>query len=237
MKNLLFLTLFTINCSLFTASAQTPTPTPGYSDSQDAIPVAAVKGETPRSIDEMKAAAKKNKTDDDVFFVWDKFKDESQVLSKPENIVGSWEGAFAIMGSSPRYGTGSGTPRLIIVHLEWRFGGKTLTETPDKFALVFSGMSPDWQFLKTGDTLYLLYDGDNRMQLNAAASDRDVVKYNRVDETIAYIITREQVATLAAAKKVELRIGNAKPREFKPKMLKRWQSLLDATKLDPATGR
>ena len=219
------------------ASAQTPTPTPGYSDSQDAMPVAAVKAETPRTLDEMKAAAKRNKTDDDVFFVWDKFKDESQVLSKPENIVGSWEGAFAIMGSSPRYGSGSGTPRLIIVHLEWRFGGKTLTETPDKFALVFSGMSPDWQFLKTGDTLYLLYDGDNRMQLNAAASDRDVVKYNRVDEKIAYIITREQVATLAAAKKVELRIGNAKPREFKPKMLKRWQALLDATQLSPTADR
>jgi len=107
--------------------------------------------------------------------------------------------------------------------------------TPDKFALVFSGMSPDWQFLKTGDTLYLLYDGDNRMKLDAVASDRDVVKYNRVDEKIAYIITREQVATLAAAKKVELRIGEARPRELKPKLLKRWQALLDATKLE--TGK
>lgn len=216
---------------------QTPTPTPAFSDSDtDAKAVSVPSGgkDIPRTLDDMKAAAKKNKTDDDVLFVWDKFKDESAIMSKPENIVGSWEGAFAIMGSTPRYGTGGGTPRLILVHLEWRFGGKTMMVTPDKFALVFSGMSPDWQFLKTGDTLYLLYDGDNRMKLDAAARDHDVVKYNRVDEKIAYIITREQAATIAAAKRVELRIGEARPRELKPKLLKRWQALLDATRLDTA---
>lgn len=32
--------------------------------------------------------------------------------------------------------------------------------------------------------------------------------------------------------KVEIRIGEAKPREIKPKILKRWKSLLDATKLE-----
>ncbi len=215
------------------AQTPTPTPTPGYSDTEDAKPIAAVKGETPRTLDELKAVAKKNKIDDDVLFVWDKFKDESTVMAKPENIVGSWEGAFAIMGSSGPYGR-SGTPRLIMVHLESRFGGKTMQVTPDKFALVFAGMSPDWQFLKTGDTLYLLYDGEKRMKLEALATDRDVVKYNRVDEKIAYVITREQVAVLAAAKKVELRIGEARPREIKPKLLKRWQALLDATQLERA---
>jgi hypothetical protein len=215
------------------AQTPTPTPTPGYSDTEDAKPIAAVKGETPRTLDELKAIAKKNKTDDDVLFVWDKFKDESIVMAKPENIVGSWEGAFAIMGSSGPYGR-TGTPRLIMVHLEWRFGGKTMQVTPDRFALVFSGMSPDWQFLKTGDTLYLLYDGEKRMKLEALATERDVVKYNRVDEKIAYVITREQVAELAAAKKVELRIGEARPREIKPKLLKRWQALLEATQLERA---
>ena len=80
--------LTSVICFVLTlaASAQTPTPTPGYSDSEDAKPVPVVKGETPRTLDELKATAKKNKTDDDVLFVWDKFKDESIVMAKPDGV-------------------------------------------------------------------------------------------------------------------------------------------------------
>lgn len=228
-------------CFILTLAAfgQTPSvsPTPSYSDSDATGPqpppaASSHHNEKPRTIDEMKALAKASKTKDDLVFAYDKFRDESIVTSKPENIVGSWEGAAAIMASSPRYGAGPGTPRLLMVALEWRFAGTTMRESADKFLLTFDGMSPDWQFLKTGSTLFVLFDGDQRMQLEAVAHDHDVVRRNRVDEAVAYVITRDQAARLARAAKVEVRIGDAKPREIKPKILKRWQAVLDATQLE-----
>lgn len=212
--------------------SQTPSPTPlPYSETPDEIVKPTRPNEKPRTLDELKALAKKTKLNDDLIFGWDKFKDESIIAAKYENIVGSWEGAFAIVGSSRGYD--SGTPRILVVGIEWRFAGQTLRETPDQFALVFQGMSPDWQFFKTGSTLYVLFDGDRLMQLEAVARDHDIVKYNRVDESVAYLITREQIAALVNAKKVEIRIGDAKPREIKPKLLKHWKAILDITQLEP----
>lgn len=232
MKNIL-LTLVLVTA----ASGQTPSPSPAdYSDSDAGKPVAilpARPNEQPRTLDEIKALTKANKTKDDIFVFYDKFKDESAVIAKPENLVGSWEGAFAIMGSSPRYGTGPGTPRVLVISVETRFAGQTLRETPDRFLLRFDGMSPDWQLSKGDATLYILFDGDKRMTLEAAGRDHDVVRYNRVDEKVAYVITREQIAQLASSTgKVEIRIGTAVPREIKPKILKHWRAVLDATKLD-----
>ncbi len=222
---------------LFAASAFGQSPTPGFSDSDTVKPARAVKpNEAPRTLDEMKAQAKASKTNGDLIFVYDKFKDESVVVTKPQNLVSSWEGAMAIVGSSG-LGSGStrsGTGRWILITVQSRFTGTTLRETPDKFLMIFDGTSPDWQFLKTGDTLYLLFDGDKRMQLEAEATDHDVKSYNRVDEKIAYIITREQLASLVAAQKVEIRVGEGTPREIKAKIRAAWKAVLEVTKLDAA---
>lgn len=218
----------------FTTAAicQTPSPSPAYSESQDSTTIITQKpNETPRSLDEIKAAAKKNKTADDLIFAYDKFKDESVIMSKPENIVGSWEGALAIVGSSGPYS--SGTPRITMVGLEIRFATRTLRETPDRYALVFDGMSPDWQFYKTGTTLYVLLDGDRRIELAAAAGDHDVKSSKRVDEKLAFVLNRDQLLTITSSKRVEIRIGDGKPREFKPKLIRRFRSLLYATRLEP----
>ncbi|MBV9215305.1 MAG: hypothetical protein JO053_03940 [Acidobacteria bacterium] len=219
-----------------TALAQSPSPSPAYSETADAKPVASPehRNERPATLDELKAKVKAAKAKDDVILAWDKFKDESIIMSKPENIVGSWEGAFAVMATSG-YGR-PGIPRLIMVALETRFPQQTLRETPEDFLLVFDGMSPDWQWLKSDKRLYFLFDGDKRMQLAPMASDTDVGHNAAALEKIAYVITREQAAALANAAKVELRIGTAPPRELKPKVLEKWKTFLAVTQLDPATG-
>lgn len=217
----------------YVVPAQSPSPTPEqFSESADVtIAVKPPKvNEKPATLDEIKQRAKANKTKGEMIFAYDKFKDESIIVSKPHNLVGSWEGVGAIMASGG-YGR-AGTPRLIFVAIETRFAGQTLKETPDKFALVFDGISPDWQWFRGDGRIYFLYDGDNRLQLDAMATDHDVKSHNRVEEKIGYIITREQAERIASATKVELRIGTSKPRELKPNVLKSWRAVLDATKLD-----
>lgn len=68
-------------------------------------------------------------------------------MSRPQNLVGSWEGGLAIVAGGGLGGR-PGTPLLIMVSIVQRFAAQTLRETPEAFDLVFSGISPDWQWLK-----------------------------------------------------------------------------------------
>jgi hypothetical protein len=207
------------------AAAQTT----GYSDTEPAKP--HIRGEVPKTLDELKAQAKKTKADDHLIFLWDKFKDQTTLMTKPDNLVGSWEGAAPIIGSSGPYS--AGTPRMIFVDIETYFPGKTLTDTPTKYAMVFYGMSPDWQWLKSDKLIYFLLDDKDRFSLEPVASDADVTGARKVEEKVAYVISRDDVYRIANAKKVELRIGTAPPRTLKPKILQKWKAIADLTQLEP----
>lgn len=184
------------------------------------------------SVDELKARAKAIKADKEVLIGYDKFKDEAAIMSKPRNLVGSWEGAMSIMGSSGLSTGRTGTPKVIMISISTSFAGKSLTETPDKFVLAFDTMSPEWMFMKGDRTIYFLYDDEQRLKLDPLVHDGDLGRRSGVREMIAYEMTRDQIEKLSAAKKVELRIGtSAKPREIKSDVLKSWKMLLDVTKL------
>jgi hypothetical protein len=199
-------------------AAQTP-----YSETADPKPAVTRPNERPATIDELKARAKKSKLDG-VLFGYDKFKDESAIMSRPESFgAGGGESfAAAIAGVAPE---------VAVIEIAWRFPGQTLRETPDKFALVIAGYSEEWQWLRDDNRLYFLFDGDQRLQIDPFADDHAVRRRN-VEETLEFAITREQLARLAAARKVEIRVGSSTARTLKPKVLKAWQAVLDITQLD-----
>lgn len=187
------------------------------------------------TIDDLKARAKQSKVSGDVHIFYDKFRDKGSVMSKPENIIGGGE-AFASVLSSGGYGR-SGTLRVIMVAIESRFDGQKLTETPDKFTLVFDSRNASHMFLKGSRKLYVLYDGQ-RLELDALGHDSDVnsgtvfSREVRVEEKLAYELTRAQVEAIASAKKVEILIGgNETPRELKSKVFKGWKAVLELTKI------
>ena len=112
------------------------------------------------------------------------------------------------------------------------FDGQKVPATPDEFFLLFDTTGPDWLYLKGDRNIYILYD-EQRMQIEPVGHDGDVNRRSSgVSEQLAYSIKRSQVESLTAAKKVEMRIGSqTRSREFKVEMIKRWQKLLDLTKL------
>lgn len=186
------------------------------------------------TIDELKAKAKKMKVDGEVFFAYDKFRDQGMVISKPRNLVGDWESVGAIMATGGL--NRSGTARVIMIALEHRFNGQRLDATADRFFLMFDTMNANHMFLKGSRTLFVIFDGE-RMQLEPLGHDSDVkggvMSGPRVEEKLGYMLNREQAARLASAKKVEMLVGgNEKPREIKPNILKSWQAVLDVTKLE-----
>lgn len=228
-----------ITCFVLTlaAAGQTPTPTPEYSETEDPKPTVSViptPSPTGMTLDELRQKIKTEKIKD-VLVAYDKFRDLSIVSSKPENIVGSWESVGSIMATGG-YGR-AGVARLIFVSVAHVFAGTRLAATPSIYILKFDATNADWMFVKGSNTIYILHD-DQRLVLDVLARDSDIkvggLEKLKVQETLAWQLSREQLQSLAAAKKVEIMVsGNERPREIKAKDRKGWQALLTITETKP----
>lgn len=216
------------------AFGQTPSPTPiGYSDSEDDKKSTASITAQSVSVDALKARAKTEKLKD-LVISYDKFKDQSVVMTKPENLIGSWEGGMAI------FATGMVGPNkamtMLMLQIGYQFRGDKLKETPDKYGVVFTSNSSNWNFLKGDTNLYILFD-DKRLELHPLAADRDIL-WSRiapsvsVSEMLGYAITREELQSLMSAKKIEFKLGDTPPRKWKPEWSRRIRSLLTLTTLE-----
>lgn len=223
---------------LLAAAAFAQTPTPEYSETDDPPPIASPTP-TPAAgmtLDEIRAKAKTLKVAGDIRTGYDKFRDIGYVGTKPENIVGDWEAIGTMMASTPRYG-GGGVARLIYVSIVCPFAGTRMAETPTRCVLRFDATNAGHMFAKGSQRIYFVYD-DERMSLDVTASDSDILigglEGLRVKESLAWEISRDEIAKLAAAKRVEILVaGNERPRQIKPKDRKGWQALLDVTAIEP----
>jgi len=86
-----------------------------------------------------------------------------------------------------------------------------------------------------GNTLTLLVDGkEMKLSGNGSFNKRKTVKDNFVSEVALYEVTREQLAKIAFAKQVKVRIKGANgvvERDFGPENFRRFQEFLEATRL------
>lgn len=184
------------------------------------------------SVTELQAKAKSEKLKD-LIISYSKFKDQSIIITKPENLVGSWEGAGAIVSAGM---VGVGGQMVLMVNVGAGFKGPQLTQTVNDFVLGFQSLSKGkWQFLKGDQKLYLLYD-EHRLEMEPIASDADIsipILASGVDttESLYFRLTRSDLEAIAAAKKIEMQLGNSKPRLWKNNIAQRIRSLLTITKL------
>jgi len=186
------------------------------------------------SVTELQSAAKAGKHKD-LIIKYDKFKDKSVIATKPQNLIGSWEGGMAI------FATGMIGPNkamtMLMLEIGYEFKGQTLDATPSHYAIIFRSNSSDWNFLKGDTNFYILYDAE-RLELNPLAKDSDLI-FGRIDlrytvsETLGYGIARDDLEKILKAKKIEFKLGDTKPREWKSDWSKRIQAMLTLTKIDP----
>jgi len=184
------------------------------------------------TVTDLKTRAKNEKLKD-LIITYDKFKDKAQVATKPQNLIGSWEGGMAI------FATGMIGPNkaqtLLFLTIGYEFKGETLDKTPNHYAIIFESNSSDWNFLKGDRNLYVLYD-EKRLELSPLAADSDI-KWSRmspsvsVSESLGFGITRSDLEEIMKAKKVEFKLGDTKPREWKSDWSKRINALLAITEI------
>lgn len=181
---------------------------------------------------DLKTRAKTEKLKD-LIITYDKFKDKAQVATKPQNLIGSWEGGMAI------FATGMVGPNkaqtLLFLTIGYEFKGENLDKTPTHYAVIFESNSSDWNFLKGDRNLYIFYD-EKRLELAPLAADSEI-KWSRispsvsVSESLGFGITRADLEEIMKAKKVEFKLGDTKPREWKSDWSKRINALLKITEV------
>lgn len=176
---------------------------------------------------DLQARVKEQKAKD-LIITYDKFRDRGQVMTKPHSLISSNEGAMSIFLS------GGGPPNVLMVSVMTVWPGKLIEKTPDQFAVRFDSSGRSFQFLKGDRTLYFLFD-EQRLELTAMSHDSDIFHEMfgnvGVQETLGYMISRADLERISQAKLVELRIGDAKPRKFKPDFVERIQTILKITDL------
>ncbi len=188
-----------------------------------------------QSVSELQAKAKSSKLKD-LIVSYDKFKDRSIVATKPQNLIGSWEGGMAI------FATGMAGPNkaqtMLMLSIGYEFKGDKLTATPENYAIIFTSNSSDWNFLKGDKNFYILFD-ESRLELSPLGQDSDIL-WSRiggpmsvsVKETLGFGISRADLERILAAKKIEFKLGDTKPREWKADWSKRIQAMLTLTKIE-----
>jgi hypothetical protein len=120
-----------------------------------------------QTVEDLQAKAKASKVNKEIFITYDKFKDQSAIITKPYNLIGSMAGAMAIMSKSRNMGM------MLMMDFRYTFKGERIEASPDKFYLVFTSSSNDWLFLKGDRNAYFLYD-DSRLELKPVDRDSDV---------------------------------------------------------------
>lgn len=175
------------------------------------------------TIEQLQAKAKEIKAKDFIV-AYDKYKDQSHILTKPYNLVGSWEGAGQIMA-----GSAAQSSTILMVSAELLLKGTQLETTPQSVNLIFSSMSKNWVFLNGDRNVYVLYD-DKRLELKPVEHREDVrngtlTNDTPIQEQLAYEISLADLKAVAAAKDVSLKIGD-RPRKFKPELLERFANFV-----------
>ncbi len=168
----------------------------------------------------------------DITISYDRFKDKTTITTKPHNLIGSTEGAMANVAHG-MLGPGAGAGQMILMMtVGYQFAGASLDATGDRFAIVFRSDSHNWVYAKGDQNLYILYD-NKRLELHPLSGDSDIVAglfYDvTVTETLGFKISREKLAEIAAATKVEMKLGDSKPRTWKPDLSKRVNQILAIT--------
>jgi len=174
------------------------------------------------SVEQLQARLKEQKIKD-IGVKYDKFKDQTTVFGKGYNLIGGMEGGAAIV-----FG-GQKAAIVLTVQPVLVFKGATLDKTPEFVNLVFASSSKDWLYLKGDRTVYMLYD-DKRIELKTIDWDGDVntgwaSRDTPISEYLAYKISLSDLAAIASAKSVEIKLGE-KPRKFKSELLERFGSFV-----------
>lgn len=184
-----------------------------------------------QTTDEMKAKAKAAKIKD-LVITYDKFKDRSIITTKPQNLIGSWEGGAKIFAAGMVGPVAGPAQTILFVQAGYQYVGNILKETPVEYTLAFTSASKSWVYLKGDNNLYVLCDG-LRIELHPVGKDSDVnlgMFYDvSVSETIGFVISRTDLDRIANANIVELKLGDSRPRKWKPEWSKRIQGLLTLT--------
>lgn len=184
-----------------------------------------------QTVAELQAKAKADKLKD-VIIHYDKFKDQTTITTKPQNMVGSWEGGSAIFAAGM---VGRGGQTFLLCTIGTGFQGNAMGGQPTEYLIGFqSGSKGIWQF-QGDDNLYVLFD-DQRLQLPALVNASDIqfdlftTSINTV-EKVYFRLSRADLKRIAEAHKMEFRIGNSKPRTWKPDWSKGLVQLLALTDL------
>ena len=195
-----------------------------------AIPVY---GQEPISVAELQAKVKAEKIKD-LVIKYDKFKHRTTITTRAQNLVGSTEGAMAIVASGM---IGFGGQTLLMLELGGGFKGDKLSATIDEFVIGFGSTSKGkWQFLKGDKNLYLLFD-EQRLEFEPIADDANVSldlfgSSINTKESLYFLVKRHELEKIISAKKIEMKLGDSKPREWKSDTVKRIKGLLDVTVLE-----
>lgn len=182
-----------------------------------------------QTLEEFHEKAKQQKTKGEFHMIHDRFTDQATIMTKPYNLVSSASGIGTILGSHVSRDMGGRSlrsPIVLLIGLETSYVGKTLTEPPAEFDLVFTSKAETWAYLHTDPKLYILLDGTARIILEQKAMKTDTDASNDSIETIRYAISRDDVQRMANAKKAEIRLGE-RPRTLPDKLLKRFKAFLD----------
>ena len=189
-------------------------------------------GQVPISFTELQAKVKAEKIKD-IVIKYDKFKHRTTLTTKPQNLVGSTEGAMAIVASGM---VGVGGQTLLMLEVGGGFKGDKLSSTINEFVIGFGSTSKGkWQFLKGDKNLYLLFD-EQRLEFEPIADDASVSldlfgSSINTKESLYYLVKRQELERIVAAKKIEMKLGDSKPREWKSETVKRINGLLSITRL------
>jgi hypothetical protein len=157
-----------------------------------------------KTVKELQLQAKPFKNSKRYFVVYDKFEDRTLVRCLGFNLIGfgaSFAEAMA-QGTGAVRGSASSS---IYLGAAFTFPSDTLRQSVTDYFLLFDYSGSEWQFLKTSK-LIALVDGE-RIQFGSGEAVRDV-KSGSVTEKIGFVVTRQQLQKLSAAKTIEIKIGS-----------------------------
>jgi hypothetical protein len=148
---------------------------------------------------------------------YDKFKDETYVFSKPENMMTGPESMAAMMAGAIAgpYGMGtSGFPTMLMMMVGYSFKGNEPPARPNFYTMMFvSNSNNGWV---------------ERLEYDAIDRDWDI-NMAGISEKMGFTIPREDLERIMRAKSIELKLGPL-PRKFKNDEIKKVNEVL---KLNP----
>lgn len=131
----------------------------------------------------------------DIFQTVNKFTGNTHYFSKPQD-TDLDGGSFFTM-------------RYVLVSIH---AFKPVSDIEHPFVLSFATRTPQWIFIRGGESLHLLLDGTERIALTGpgSGSSRDIESSTVVTERAGYFVTPEQMRKIGAASVVEFQMSGDK---------------------------